>query len=206
MESNKRINLRVVVHTILMILLLSSAGCNNHLPDRTYKEYTVDEGNVHFSFEYSENYTLGVYDFENESRKYINFFGPNMDFQEQSVIQLKQARISIDLYKQDETVSGAESELQKQIEANEKYPGFRIIQRYSTKIDGITAIVLNYSNSGQGHDYSGVVTFAFSSVDWSLYFEHDSYVWWIQFDYPIEMTKEAKADFDHMLKTFKILE
>lgn len=202
----KKTPLLLVLNTVLMILLLNLSGCNNIEEDRVYKLYSVEEGNVHFTFEYPAEFNLGAIDFEDDFYRFVRFLGTKMDVQEGKIIQLKQARISVDIFEQGETVPSAESILAETIESNGKYPDFREIKRYTTKISGIEATVLHFSNSGEGSDAYGVISYYFDIVDWSIYFEHNGHVWWIEFSYPVEMSAEANADFEHILKTFKILD
>jgi hypothetical protein len=78
--------------------------------------------------------------------------------------------------------------------------GFSLLKRYTTKINGIEAVILHYSIPVSIEYYIA------DDIGWSVYFEHDGYVYEIEFSYPVEMSEEANADFNHMLKSFKILD
>jgi hypothetical protein len=174
------------------------------MQDRVYKLYTVEEDKVHFSFEYPEELDPGVPSLQDEFLKTIGFYGPKTVVVEGSTVYRKWERITIYIFQQGEIVPSAENQIELFIKTNTNYPGFRILKKYKDKISEIEATVLYDSFSGQLNSVEE--SFSFSDVSWSIFFEHNGYIWRIEFRYPVEMSAEAKVDFEHMLKTFKMLD
>jgi hypothetical protein len=203
---DKKILSRLMISIFLLILLLNFSGCST-TEGGIYTPYEIDEAGVHFSFEYPEDLSQEFKEINIEFpfHKYVNFSVLVEDVVKEKIIHRKQSYIQINVYERGEVVPSAESLIEKYIEINNNKPDseLHIIKRYSTKISGIEATVLHSSYSGQ-YD-SGAATVAIDIVDWSIYFEYDEQVWWIDISYPVEMSSEAKVDFNHMLKTFKIL-
>jgi len=40
----------------------------------------------------------------------------------------------------------------------------------------------------------------------AVYFDHNGLVWWIEAECELEMVDQVKADFEHILETFQILD
>lgn len=210
MIKNKKVSYTILICILGLGLLLFLSGCNSVIENNTteneyYTLYTVKEGNFHFSFEYPDTVSPGVSDFATwGSHHYISFTGTQNDTTVDSVIYRDWPQIYISIWEQSEMVKSAEASVEEKVESNIDNPNWHMISRYKTTVDGFDTFVLQYSYSGQFELYYRY--YYADDICYSAYFEYNKRIWNIWLSYPSEMAIAAEADFNHILRTFKILD
>jgi hypothetical protein len=208
----------------LVLIAMSVTGCVKSTPVITsmtetatspstepYSTYTNKWGRLQFSLDYPEGFKLVNYFFPATSDNvntsgYVNFYGMDLKLQEETTIRIKQQMISVSVSKQSETIPNAITDLERTIESNSRYPGFHVIERYTTEIDGFQSLVLRYKITSRfSQDPYPQPIYSIDDDIWTFYFDHNGYIWSVTVSYPIEYEEQAKTDFDHIIQTFQIL-
>jgi hypothetical protein len=190
----------------LLILLLSLVlpGCQNR-DVNSYKTFTLNEGAVHFSLEYRTYYKI-------DSLKPAEATG---DLMQQSMFftlispKIKGVNdytyIHVVVDKPDEITPDAKSATERAERNASSWADYKLLDKYETTVDGVLAYRLDYQNRNIVPAIAGVSGPSIEVIR-EVAFDAKGYVWMIQIR-SVSSTAEAdKADFEHILQTFKILD
>ena len=203
---------KILLILMLIPLLFVQMGCNRNTNLKRNGEYWIlTEKNklCSFSFEYSDYYRRAgpdyVFDF-NPPFMYITLLSSKQlttviipsgkDAITTATAEYVPAAIEITVAKAVDSVntaSNAKEEIESTLEDWGKWEDYELIARYPLKVAGIEGEFVEY--------------FAANEHKCAVYFDYNGLIWSIEAksrgDY--DCTK-IKADFDHILQTFKILE
>lgn len=202
------------IYAILMLIALSfvTIGCNGKTTVSGDGDYLMQvERNkfCNFSFEYNKSYDRAgphyVLDFK-PPFMYITLLAPR-EFTEVVVPSGKDAvttataeyvpgSIEITVVKAMESVNtsnSAQEKIEAVLEDWSKWKGYALIARYPLEVAGIEGEFVEYS-IGLEHKCA-------------VYFDHNGLIWSVELNSKDSSNySSAKADFDHVLQTFKILD
>lgn len=199
----------------LLLSLLMTSGCSS------YKSFTQLEGDVRFSFEYPESYRssyVEVYPY------YIGVLFSRLAEERQRTSAEDERPPQDDSWLSVQVYSGnsitfatdAKSLMENEISNLEKYnKSFQIEESSSVVVSGVEAVYLKYSflmllpttvaeNNEEDHfedSENGGIPF----VKRAIYFDHGGFIWEISLRSEEQAAKADTVSFNHILKTFKIL-
>jgi hypothetical protein len=184
---------------LLLMLLLASLmvtlpGCNNS----EYRTFTFKKG-VNFSFEYPSHYKIEdvrAYEQEQVSGKVILY-----DKLSSKVSLFGFINITI-------------------IDASEKFPNARVVieqiasnelkkdilERTTININGIPAELIVYSSKIGMIPEAPPKSWEIVRINRTVCFDYSGLIWVIIIESDEDKADQAKADFEHLLQTFKILD
>jgi hypothetical protein len=199
--SNKRICL---ILYILMLNCLFFNSCQN-MDVNSYKTFTLTDGNVHFSLEYRSYYKIKEvhpsFDTGNASDTFLDFtlISPKIK-------QTKDyTRIKVLADKPDHLIPDAKSNVERAENNASSWANYKLYDKYETTIDGIPAYRLDYQNQNIIPAIAGTGGPAIE-VYRELYFDAKGLVWMIQMSSDSSTAEADKADFEHIIQTFKVLD
>jgi hypothetical protein len=174
---------------LALLLLFSVAGCNE------YKTFTLEKGIAHFTFEYPSSYQTPsvhiMYDYR-ETQVSIGRCPPENHRNE---ILLYIRTYHYDEYNAEswlESYLGSESSLSD---------NFTLLRRLPMKVGTDTGEHAVYSYVQYQLDFKAVPT-----IVRIVAFDHDDLIFHISVSADMGISESAKADFDHIIKTFEILD
>ncbi len=197
-NSNKNHRNKVIVLILLFTLLVVTLnGCSE------YQTFTIKRGIAHFSFEYPARYGGKQVEVRNDPEsKYTNiglsWSPPNLLWRASD----------ISVFMQPTTSANAEVELEERLTLESKMSDFKPLERYPVTISGLQGYGATFSwispPMGLGHGPPGGEPRPIISR--LVYFDYDGLIWNIYIGYD-EATKDlGEAAYEHVIKTFKILE
>ncbi len=180
---------------LLAILIISLLSCGE------YQTFTIKRGIAHFSFEYPARYGGKQVEVRNDPESKYTSVGLSWGPPE----RLWRAS-NIDIFVQGHDSANAEADLERLLSIESNMLDFKLIQRYSVTVSGVEGYGIYYSKTeppGGGYGPPGVprpyisraICFDYGGLIWSIWFQYD------------EATKDlGEAAYEHVIKTFKILE
>ena len=194
---------------LLLILLLASLmvillGCNT----AEYRTFTFERG-VNFTFEYPSHYKINsIYSFvEGKSAGGLIFFD------KLSSKYSLYGFIDVTIRDPSEKFPNAKTAIEQialgEFDIYTSGPGElirNILERTTINMNGISGELIVYS-----HRVGFVETLPYESskivrINRTLFFDHSGLLWSIAIESDEDKAEQAKADFEHLLETFQILE
>ena len=189
---------------ILVLGCLFFIGCQN-VDVNSYKTFTLTDGNVHFSLEYRAYYKI------KEVHPSFDTGTPSDAFMDFTLIspKIKQTKdytyIKVLVEKPGRLIPDAKSQTERAENNASSWANYKLLDKYMTTIDGIEAYRLDYQNqnivptlAGTGKPAIGVYR--------ELHFDAKGFVWMIQMSSDSSTADADKADFEHVIQTFKVLD
>jgi len=185
---------------LLLILLLTSLmlilpGCNNS----EYRTFTFKRG-VNFTFEYPSHYKM------NSMRSYVEGKGAAgvTFFDKLSSKDSIYGFIFVTIEDASEKYPNAKTAIE-QIASNELKKD--ILERSTVIINGIPGELIVYSHKlGVIEERLPYESSKIIRINRTVYFDHSGLIWGIEIESDEDKAEQAKADFEHLLETFRILD
>ncbi len=187
-----------ILSLLLLFIIISSIGygCREVTPG--HRLFTLRKGLGHYSFEYPVEYKRSASDqHSGYSREYFHRLLP-----EQDPIYARFIILIIEAGRHGDP--DARTTLESDISYHsESAKDFRILEQSSLIIAGVDGelLVTSYFPKGQFGGFSEI-----QIMVRSVYFDYDGSIWEITMISSEEFAETARADFEHLLKTFQILE
>jgi hypothetical protein len=203
-----------------IVLILISSVTFTSCSTNGYHSITVKNEIAHFSFEYPDYYSdregPTVQNDKIHQYTYVNFFAPkkaitvmnpNPFDNSSKTVTTKYAPAYIDIFVYDARDRGgtAISDLENKLKSP-AYRDVKILDRSSIKVNGIT---------GEQVSYMDTAIIDFQPIPGEeipakyvrmVYFDYGNLVWNFEVGSEASMDEQVKADFEHVLSTFKILD
>ena len=211
------LSMKMAACAILLLPLFLTAvffvSCFHNVPETTeirgYELYSFEQGFAHFSFEKPKDYFLpeenGI-KIQDNDYEWLLFWrnlklSPGIGYAQS---------INILIIKISPEHPNASAEVESTIaEKKRRYHDFVLLERSFTSVDGIPAEQIVWSfGAGSSSTSLPKATVITPTLVRDVYFEHDGFIWNIGVSSrPLQNEAEqAKADFEHILQTFKILD
>ena len=188
---------------IVTICTMTISGCRSYevnSADNNYKIFTQKEGIGQFSFEYSTKYK--VLKVETAST-YTDITLNNPEANEDWDISY----ISVFCSVLEEGESGYQNAIEEFIKLCSIFRDFNILERFPIMMAGEPGeeVVLSYLWESPDSPEGLSKVNSEPTVHRIIMFTHKNNLWWLQIDSPESYADSAKADFEHIKQTFKIL-
>jgi hypothetical protein len=206
----------IIVSIMLLLLVI---GCNGS--PGVYKTVVVKSELCYYSFEYSGNYEKDgprteldrtipytvlylVAPAINETAEVLD---RNSGKIETVVGKRSPAGFTFDVYnpvKYESAPQTSQERIERTIVGNQSWENFSLLERSSISVSGIKGEIITYLvdrlmpipvENGKKLEYVRAV-----------YFDYDGLLWVIEVKCKEEISQQVKADFDHIIQSFKILE
>jgi len=152
-----------------------------------------------FSFEYPASYAVGKVEVRPDfGYTDMTLLRRSIEGQEEDF-----SMITVFVFDTDEYTPNVEVAAQNLLSQVSKWPDFRLLEPMSTTtatIDSIPARQFAFSNSRATRPDNII-----SEIRRTIYFEHDGLIWKIGHQSDAATVETDRADFEHILKTFKVL-
>ena len=215
---SKRIVLLVCFLAIALLGILTMTGCNSS--DSDFKSVTVENELCHYSLEYPSDYDKEIWDnFDFDVpytelilnaptiREVTEVFAPSSG-EITTVVGHTSPGVIYVFVSDSKQYWGewysATDELEERLEDAAKWENYELLERAPLTVDGIEGEMVAYlmdklmpipREDGQRLEYHLAV-----------FFEYDGLIWEIEAECHQEIMDEVKADFDHIIETFTILD
>jgi hypothetical protein len=207
MKRNNNTTIQLVLRflvTDIIILGLSLAGCQND--DSTYKTFTMEEGVVHFSIEYPSvyktNYIQSAEISGNKDQKsaYFSLDGPlNKKTKDYAHILIASAP-------PDSLIPDAQEGIVRAERQASKWQGYELQKKAELVVDGYRAYRIDYKIINIVPVIAEDSNEPFYKVYREVRFDAKGYTWMIQISSDSSTAEADKADIEHILATFKVLD
>lgn len=181
----------------LFIALLLAASCSNS----PYKTFTLRRGVGHFSLEYPVSYDIGKVEVRSDlGYTDMTLLRRSIEGQEEDFSMITVAVNTIDEYETNIPIA-----VEHYLAQVGKWPDFRLLSPPSTVVvttDNISAQQFTFSNSRATRPQPLTII---TEVRWVVLFERDGLIWEMTHQSDAATAEADKADFEHLLQTFKIL-
>ena len=192
--------LKVLIPIGLIILALT--GCFN-TNSSGYQTFVMSEGAAQFSFEYSSKYKIGDY------KPLID----TLKFRELASVSLiapfnKQSKdftsILFLVWAVDILAPNAESQMEMVIKKASTSMDFKLLEQTGVTVSNVPAKLIAYTERNIQPIDRGLKEPPFE-VWREVFFDYNGLIWEIEMRSDSSTAEEDKADFEHILQTFKIL-
>jgi hypothetical protein len=192
-----------LVALLVSVFCVIPCGCDN-LDVNSYKTFVLNEGAVHFSLEYRTYYDI-------DYLKPAEATGDNI--QQSMLFDLKSPKIKgindytyihVAVGPPDELIPDAKSATERAERNASSWADYALLNKCETTIDGVPAYRLDYQNRNIVPAIAGGEPRI--EVIRKVNFDAKGYVWMIQVRSDFSTAEADKADFEHILQTFKILD
>jgi hypothetical protein len=190
---------------LLLVLTISVISVSCTLCNDGYKQYRLEKGIAHFSFEYPCSYDKSGSEINNDDGfTHIMLQGPyHKDVEDFTLISI----FVID--SDDPDFLKPERRLNNAISLYETFLDYRLIERSSVNVAGIEGqqILYFYNKERPEIGDAGYIPGAgpAPTIARDIYFSDEGYLWNITIFSNESTAKADMADFEHMLETFTIL-
>jgi hypothetical protein len=202
---------RWTIRAAVMLLIVIIAGVSI-VHFYSYNKFSLTEGIAHFSFEYPSSYYVEFTRLEERPWDYtmVRLLTLNPE-SEYGIEYYHDAVILINVEDTGYSYSSIEDAIEKSISwwTSRGYDDFHLIERSTVKIAGVQGGKLVYAfNSYHRMDATefGTHSVKTPAITRRIFFEHEGKIWLISSTAYESYAETAKADFEHVIKTFKILE
>jgi hypothetical protein len=193
------------LHAGLLLLLislatLSASGCSG------YKTFSLEKGIGHFTFEHPAQYKVEKVEVRNDSLLYTHIIlsGPGARLEKGGMDYT-----FIDVFVDDTRVysRSAEDDLESSLASATKLPDYRLLERSAVSVAGVTAqqVVYFYDRGVRDHPEDPEPE-PLPTIMREIYFDHCDLIWSISIRSNEAAAEDARAIFEHILQTFKILD
>lgn len=175
-------------------------GCDN-LKETTYKTFTLAKGIAHYSFEYRTYYKPKNPSTSDDKYSGVALDGPIInDIKSYTQIYVQVWVPSSGRFIPPDAKTMLEGDLKMRSEVFES----KILDQSELTIDLVLAEQLVYSERDIGPPLLGIRE-KYYIVTRRVYFDHNRLIWRITMASDSSTAEADKADFEHLLKTFKFL-
>lgn len=192
---------------VLLSALLLLGACS--VSDDSYKTMNVKTKIASFSFEYRAYYrdVEGPEVFDGDSvyvnimasKKEMSFPNPEPGGKPGTVLlEYVPAYIGVAAYNQEGSGPSAAERIERVLSTEAKWPDFKLLERSAVTVDGIQGELIAY----QTNEIIGPPVVYMANV----YFDYGEFTWSFDAGADLDLAETVRADFDHVLQTFKILE
>lgn len=167
-----------------------------------YKLFTITKGIGHFSLEYPERYEIGIVEFGNDSQGKYSHASFRWDPPKEEQMSKASSDIDIEVYEKTATLTDGQSSLEValRLSANTK-KDYKLIEYFNVTVAGEQSYGAVYSWTRlPGVPNAPLKPVITREID----FVHDDLIWMVEMTSDSSTADIDKADFDHMLQTFKI--
>lgn len=188
--------------SVLLLLGTIFSGCRDV---NSYKTFVLNEGTVHFSFEYRTYYKIdevkpgGNTGVSTKDLMYVTLISPRIAGTKDYT------RIDIIVDKPDWLVPDAKSGIERAERNYSSWKYYKLLDKFDISIDGLHAYRLDNEMINIVPAIAGTGKPAIE-VDRTVEFDAKGFVWFIQMTSDSSTAEADKADFEHILQTFKILD
>ncbi len=191
------------VSFLLLINMIFSSCADTNV--NSYKTFVLNEGTVHFSLEYRTYYRVDRVKPGDDTGLVSK---DTMDFELISP-KIKQTndytRIEVIVEKPNTLLPDAKSAIERAERNASSWADYKLLDKYELTIDGVQAYRIDYQNINIIPAIAGVPGKPIS-VYREVHFDAKGFVWMIQMRSDSSTAEADKADFEHILQTFKILD
>ena len=212
----ERLRIAKIIPILLQILLICTllfSSCTPPLSDDDYITMTVQNRIASFSFEYRAYYrdVAGprIVDSDAHLFTYVDILAaqktmpmPNPEpGGEGEMVQMKYvpAFIGVSVSDASKYLTSSTERIENNISSWSRWPNFELLERKMILVDGVQAELIAYQVDGffvgPALKYQVDVCFDHNALRWYIYLEAD-----------IELADMVRADLEHILETFKILD
>ena len=211
--SNKRFHLHIILFGILLIGTLALAACSRSESPSEYKTLTVKNHIANFSLEYRAYYNdldgPHIVDSTTDRFTAVDILAPktyetmgNPEPGGGGIVDMTYVPAHINIRASDVTKNPerpAAVRINDSISGWGKWPHFQLLERSNVTVSGVQAELIAYQVDGffVGPDLEYCT---------KLSFDYNGLQWDIESEAGINMSAMIRADFDHVVETFKILE
>ena len=196
---------RLVLAALSALLLLGACSVS----DDSYKTMNVKNKIASFSFEYRAYYrevegpeVLGgdsVYVNLIAPKKRMSFPNPEPGGKPDTVsLEYVPAYIGVAAYNPEVSGLTAAERIERVLYTEARWPDFKLLERSNVIVAGIQAELIAY----QTNQIVGPPVVYMADV----YFDYGGFTWAFDVKADLDLAETVRADFDHVLQTFKILE
>jgi hypothetical protein len=189
--------------TIILLLNMMFSGCDSGGVN-SYKTFVLNEGAVHFSLEYRTYYKVdylkpaeAIGDNEQQSM-YFTLVGPLI----REINDYTSIHVAVG--PPDELIPDAKSAIERAERNASSWADYELLNKCETTIDGVPAYRIDYQNRNIVPAIAGGEPRI--EVIREVRFDAKGYVWMIQIRSDSSTAESDKADFEHIVATFKILD
>jgi hypothetical protein len=202
MQKIKSFNKFIIIIFLLSLILLVSCtpeDINSH------KTLTVTDGTVHFSFEYRSYYKIkevepgGNLGNVTHDICYVTLISPLIDKINDHTT------IDIIVDKPDQLVPDALSGIIRAENNASSWKGYKLLDKSYPTIDNFPAYRIDYTDRNPIPAIAGIKEPLFEVIR-EVRFDAKGFVWMIQINSDSSTAEVDKADFEYILKTFKVLD
>jgi hypothetical protein len=193
----------VLVLIVMLVVMLNLTGCSDY-----YKKMSVTDGIAHFSFEYPSNYKpeFQYLDDAPYERTRVGLFTIN----EESWVNVHEAGITVAIEKTGKRYSNSTDALEAEIKwwTSRGYKDFLLLERSKVIFAGVQSeqIVYSYTYMHIEDVQINMHVVKTPTIVRIIFFDYHEQIWFISVEAHGSYANQSKADFDHILQTFKILE
>ena len=211
--SNRRFHLHIMLLGALLIGTLVLAACSRSESPSEYKTLTVRNYIANFSFEYRAYYNdldgPGIEDSASNRFTYVDILAPktyetmgNPEPGGDGTVDMTYVPAYIEISAADAQkypTRPAAVRINDSISNWGKWPHFQLLEHSNVTVSGVQAELIAYQVDGffVGPDLEYCT---------KLSFDYNGLQWDIESEAGINMSAMIRADFDHVVETFKILE
>ncbi len=192
---------------LVLILLFGVTvyGCTDN-SENTHKTFIMEEGVVHFSLEYPSKYKI---DSNKPAETEGNRFEKSTYFSLDGPLNQQvndYVNILIAVAPPDDLIHDAEGAIERAEKQAAKWDGYELFGKSEIEVSGYQGYRIDYRMVNIVPVIAGDSEEPRYSVYRDVRFDAKGYVWMIQISSDSSTAEEDKEDFEHILKTFKVLE
>jgi len=189
---------------LILLLLVSIIGISG-FSCSDYKTFTLKKGIAHLSFRYPSRYE--IYDID-LGDIYLGA-STTVDLYTEPLKNpaFHDAQICIYIYKTDENVSNSNEDMESYIASWSRADGFKIMERSSVTVAGIQGTQIVYYRASHLIEdiHYGMHIIKTPVIVRKVFFDYNHQIWRISVMGHESLADTIKADFIHVIDTFKIL-
>ena len=201
-EIGKKTIWRAIPILVMIALVMTWTGCSYDITKsgNGYKIFNMKEGVAKFSFEFSTGYKIGKVDSQNTfTIVYLN--GPQMGEAKDSTL------ISVSVFEHEDGTPDFQNHMDESLRIASGFPDFKILERFPVKIcgeSGEQAVIYYKQPPLNDQIMQGILPSP--KIERSIIFTHDDLLWWIEINGLESSAEKDETNFEHVVKTFKILD
>jgi hypothetical protein len=190
---------------VLFLLSIQINGCQNRNA-QSYQDFVLDKGAVHFSLEYRTYYKIKEIKPGDNTGNFVKdltavtFISPRIKRTgDHTYIKVLVAGPT-------ELVPDAKAGIERAERNAASWPDYKLLDKHELTIDGVNAYRIDYQNRNVIPAIAGVSNEPFVEVCREVNFDANGYNWMIQMRSDSSTAEADKADFEHIIQSFNILD
>ncbi|MFC2062398.1 hypothetical protein ACFLS8_00390 [Chloroflexota bacterium] len=169
-----------------------------------YQVFRCDTGASHYTFQFSTSYDFSYFDVADDGDSTFTYIDLWKEQEEGSGMY---TLISVSVFPPDADTPDAGTAIRKALAQGESLPDFRLISQSEIIVGRTTAheivfvhsFTIGYTGIDQGYQS------AYSRITRDVYLEEGGFIWKLTFRVTESAYEATRADFEHILDTFRIL-